>query len=87
MNPPLTFEPSSPQPPPAAPVEYALENTVVGKPENKDPVVLQDSQGNKLRAPWPPKKKCNRCYGRGFVGVSNHTNELVPCRKCYPWTK
>jgi len=71
-------------------VEYTLESTVVGKPkppEPKGPVVLEDKEGNKLRAPWPPKKNCKRCYGRGFVGKDSATNELIPCRKCYPWKR
>lgn len=68
------------------PVKYELVSTVAGKPpEKKEPVVLQDADGNKLRAPWAPKKHCKRCYGRGFVGKDSKTNELVPCRKCYPW--
>ena len=66
-------------------IEYQLEQTVAGKPEKKEPVVLEDRLGNKLHAPWAPNKKCKRCYGRGFVGLNRDTNELSPCRKCYPW--
>lgn len=68
-------------------VEYKLESTVAGKVERKEPVVLQDAAGNKLRAPWAPKKNCKRCYGRGFVGANALTKELIPCRKCYPWNQ
>ena len=66
-------------------VEYQLEQAVSGKPVKKEPVILEDGRGNKLKAPWAPNKKCKRCYGRGFTGVNTETNELVPCRKCYPW--
>lgn len=67
------------------PVEYTLEKTVAGKPvERQEPVVLEDKEGNKLRAPYPPKKNCKRCHGRGFVGKDASTRELIPCRKCYP---
>lgn len=83
----LTFEPPTAPPQKAAPAQYELENTVVGKPEKKEPVVLQDKKGNKLRAPWAPKAKCKRCFGRGFVGTDTKTNELIPCRKCYPWQR
>lgn len=66
-------------------IQYTLEKTVTGTPNPTGPVELHDTQGNKLRAPWPPKKNCKRCYGRGFVGRDSQTNQLVPCRKCYPW--
>lgn len=71
--------------------QYTLEKTVTGKVQpkkeepKKEPVILEDAEGNKLRAPWPPKKTCKRCYGRGFIGKDANTNELIPCRKCYPW--
>ena len=81
---PLVYTPPQPAAP-AAPVQYQLETTVVGKPVPTGPTVLQDGNGNKLRAPWPPKKNCKRCYGRGFVGLDTQSNELIPCRKCYPW--
>lgn len=87
MNDPLVYEPAVPQGPAAPPVEYEIVKAVTGKVDKKTPVTLQDAFGNKLHAPWAPKPKCNRCHGRGFVGVSNHTKELVPCRKCYPWKK
>ena len=66
-------------------VEYQLENTVIGKPKPSGPVVLEDKEGNKLKAPWPPKENCKRCFGRGYVGKDTATKELIPCRKCYPW--
>ena len=66
-------------------VEYELTDALTGKAERKEPVVLEDTEGNKLKAPWAPNKKCKRCYGRGFVGKNSETNELIPCRKCYPW--
>jgi hypothetical protein len=66
-------------------VEYTLETTVAGKVEKKVPVTLEDKSGNKLRAPWAPKKNCKRCHGQGFVGLNSATKELIPCRKCYPW--
>jgi hypothetical protein len=67
------------------PIEYQLEQTVVGKPDRREPVILEDKQGNKLKAPWAPNKKCKRCYGRGFTGLEVNNRELIPCRKCYPW--
>jgi hypothetical protein len=83
----LTFEPPATVSTPAAPVQYEIEKTIAGKPVRNAPVVLQDSWGNKLRAPHPPKSGCKRCYGRGFVGTDVKTNEMIPCRKCYPWNK
>lgn len=71
--------------------QYTLEKTVTGKVKPKaetpkqEPVVLEDAEGNKLHAPWAPKENCKRCYGRGFIGKDAKTNELIPCRKCYPW--
>jgi hypothetical protein len=66
-------------------VEYQLEKAVTGKVEKKVPVVLEDKEGNKIRAPWAPKANCKRCLGRGYMGMSTITNVLLPCRKCYPW--
>lgn len=83
----LTFEPPVPQAPPAPAAQYDLKETVAGKPVNRDPVVLQDSFGNKLRAPHPPKPGCKKCYGRGFLGTDMKTNQMLPCRKCYPWKR
>lgn len=69
-------------------VEYELLNTVIGKPVPPPPpvksVILEDKDGNKLRAPYPPKSNCKTCYGRGFVGKDVQSNQLLPCRKCYP---
>jgi len=84
---PLVYEPQAAPAPPPAPVQYDLQQTVTGKYEKKEPIILQDTFGNKLRAPWAPKKGCKRCYGRGFVGTDEKTNEMIPCRKCYPWQK
>lgn len=67
--------------------EYTLETSVTGKHVRKEPVVLEDKAGNRLKAPWSPNKNCKRCFGRGFVGKDSKTNELIPCRKCYPWNK
>lgn len=70
------------------PVEYTLVKTVAGSPKKikrKDPVILEDTLGNKLKAPWAPKQGCSKCFGRGFVGLDSSTNQLIPCRKCYPW--
>lgn len=64
-------------------VEYQLEKAVTGKVEKREPVVLEDTEGNTLRAPWAPKSNCNKCYGRGFVGKISGTDQLIPCRKCY----
>ena len=68
-------------------IEYELEKTVAGVVEKKIPVVLEDKDGNKLRAPWAPKKNCKKCFGRGFIGRDSETQELIPCRKCYPYNK
>jgi len=68
-------------------VEYNLESSIVGKIEKKTPVVLQDTEGNKLNAPWAPNPNCKKCYGRGFVGRELDTSVLIPCRKCYPFNK
>ena len=70
-----------------APVQYELTKAITGKVETKEPVVLEDSKGNKLKAPWAPKKNCKKCFGRGFIGTDTATNEMVPCRKCYPWQR
>jgi hypothetical protein len=82
----LIYEPA-PQQAPQAPSQYQLETTLTGKVDRKEPVVLEDKEGNKLRAPWAPKASCKKCYGRGFVGKNSTTKELIPCRKCYPWNE
>lgn len=66
-------------------IEYELEKTVAGTVEKKKPVVLEDKDGNKLRAPWTPKPNCKKCFGRGFIGRDSKTRELIACRKCYPY--
>lgn len=86
MSDPFIYEPQ-PQQVAAPPSQYQLETTVAGKVERKEPTVLQDKAGNKLNAPWAPKKNCKRCYGRGFVGLDASTKTLIPCRKCYPWNE
>jgi hypothetical protein len=67
--------------------EYTLEKSVTGTIEKPTPVILEDKEGNKLRAPWIPNSKCKKCYGRGFIGKNVETGELEPCRKCYPFKK
>lgn len=66
-------------------VEYELTDALTGKADRKEPVILEDNEGHKMKAPWAPKKNCKRCYGRGYVGRQPDTKELIPCRKCYPW--
>ena len=81
---------SSPAELPVVPTQqgqYELQQDVTGKFEKKEPVILEDTRGNKLRSPWAPKKNCKRCYGRGYVGLNVATNEMIPCRKCYPWKR
>lgn len=67
--------------------EYKLVRTLTGNPvapKPNGPVILEDKEGNKLRAPYPPRASCKSCYGRGFIGKDVKTNQLLPCRKCYP---
>jgi hypothetical protein len=84
--------------PPAAPVapSYELKTDVTGKPPPKrGPQILKavkpyEEDGEKknkileFKVPYPPKPNCKYCYGRGYIGFEADTEEIVPCRKCYP---
>ncbi len=51
---------------------------------DQEPVILEDTQGNKLIAPYKPKKGCHKCFGRGWVGRDVINGGLIVCTKCYP---
>lgn len=68
--------------------EYVLVDDVTHKPVPKrGPQIITDKKGNKVNVPWPPKASCKKCYGRGYIGHNALTDELMPCRKCYPFDK
>lgn len=92
MSPAQTFTPNAPmeftpQPPkqPAPKAEYVLVNDVTGEPPvQRGPQTLTDSRGHKIKVPFPPNKKCKKCYGRGYVGYDTKTKLPMACFKCYP---
>ena len=74
--------------PTQVPVTYDLVKDVTGKPAPKrGPQILKDIKGNQMKVPYPPKINCKKCYGRGYIGTDVITNELIVCRKCYPFNK
>lgn len=84
--------------------EYVLVDTVVGKPKDikRGPQVLKaiwyekNETGKDIkkeiefRVPFPPNKDCKKCYGRGYVGLTNvestmgSVKQVVICTKCFP---
>lgn len=82
---PMDYTPSAPAQAPAAKPDYELVKEVTGEgPIKRGPQVIGDLKGNKLKVPYPPKKKCKHCYGRGYVGTDAINGGLMVCRKCYP---
>jgi len=84
-----------PQPQPSQPSQptYELKKDVTGKPpEKRGPqeltAIRMDRDGKQVKfqfkVPYPPKSKCKKCYGRGYIGFDAHTGNVFPCRKCYP---
>lgn len=67
------------------PTTYELTKDVTGKPPEKRGVhVITDKAGTQVKLPYPPKTKCKKCYGRGYVGIEVKSGRFVICRKCYP---
>ena len=84
-NAPMEFVPqTTPTITPPQPT-YELKSDVTGKELVKRGVfILKDKNGTEIKCPYPPKKKCKKCYGRGFIGTNAITGRLIICRKCYP---
>jgi hypothetical protein len=77
-----TYTPPIPQTPPPT---YELKKEVTGQgPVKRGPQVIKDTFGNERPVPFPPKAKCKRCYGRGYIGKDVVSGGLVLCKKCYP---
>lgn len=55
--------------------------TVVKQNEKKEQVKVQ------IQVPFPPNKKCKKCYGRGYIGVDSRNGNVLACKKCYPPTR
>jgi len=77
-------------PPVAAPTKppqptYELKKDVTGKPpERRGVQTIKDKNGSEVKLPYPPKKNCKKCYGRGYVGTNVITGRFVICTRCYP---
>ena len=83
----MDYTPVVPKPPEQKP-EYVLVNDVSGNPPlERGPKTLVDSKGNQFTVPYPPKANCKKCYGRGYIGTDSNKNEIILCRKCYPFNK
>lgn len=81
----MEYTPVLPQAPKSAPATYELKQDVTGQePVKRGPQVLKDRNGTEVTLPYPPKKDCKKCYGRGSVGINTVNGRLVICRKCYP---
>jgi len=92
----FTYEPKPQAAPPQPAPQYELKKDVTGKPPVQRGMqvlkaIRQDAEGKditlELKVPWPPKPKCNECYGRGYVGVDLKKGGLVSCHRCYPLRK
>ena len=62
---------------------YTLNTDKTPNVVSTEPIKLEDTEGNFLMAPYPPNKKCKKCFGRGYLGKDVLKNELIPCYKCY----
>jgi hypothetical protein len=89
-NAPLDYTPQAPRQPQTPSVTYELTQDGTGKaPKIHVPLVITDRNGQKVTLPYPPKSKCNKCYGKGYVGYlvakgTERNGRLVICAKCYP---
>ena len=90
---PMDFTPTPQKPIAPPPPEYVLTTDVTGEEPVQRGVqtlyaVTQNEKGEqikvKFKAPFAPKAKCKRCYGRGYVGFMVDSGNIIPCRKCYP---
>lgn len=92
---PIEYTPQQPkqQAPPKS--EYVLVEDVTGKPPPKrGPQVLKAYTQDKNRkavtldfkVPYPPKAKCKKCFGRGYIGIVTVGEQqgICICKKCYP---
>jgi hypothetical protein len=80
----MDYTPQQPKPQTAPATEYALVEDVTGKPAPKRGVyILRDGNGTEIKLPHAPKPSCNKCYGRGHVGMDTATKKFIICRKCY----
>lgn len=68
--------------------EYVLVNDAAGLPPVDRSIKTIKVYGTELRVPYLPKKGCNKCYGRGFIGIiGGDTTRVLMCKKCYPHVK
>jgi hypothetical protein len=90
---PMVYTPQAPAQQSAQTPEYVLVEDVTGKPAPKrGPQVLTAVRQNEkkeqikiqFKVPFPPKLTCKKCFGRGYLGFDIRTDNIVPCRKCYP---
>ena len=90
------YEPKPQAALPTPPPQYELKKDVTGKPPVARGMQIlkatrEDAEGKpitlEIKVPWPPKPKCNACYGRGYIGVDLKKGNLVACHKCYPLRK
>lgn len=87
-NKPLEYTPQTPAPQPPPKSEYVLVNDVTGKPPVFRGVYrLVDGNGHEVKLPYQPKSNCNKCYGRGHLGMDSKTKKFLICAKCYPMVK
>ena len=88
----MDYTPQQPTQPPAPQPTYSLLTDVTGKPpEKRGPQVMiatryvEDKETKvQFKVPYPPKKNCKRCYGRGYTGFNVSTGNPMGCEKCYP---
>lgn len=89
----MDYIPQTPPSQPAPQPTYELKKDVTGNPpEPRGPQMMiamtQDENGNQqkvqFRVPYPPKKNCKKCYGRGYIGFNTQTGNVIGCLKCYP---
>jgi hypothetical protein len=63
--------------------EYTLVKDVIGNPNDRKPTKLKIFEVD-YDVPYPPKKNCKKCFGRGYIGKDALTNSIYFCKKCYP---
>lgn len=80
----MDYTPTPVQQPPSPPATYELKKDVTGEPPEKRGVqTIRDKNGAEVKLPYPPKKDCKKCYGRGYLGMNAKTGRLIICGKCY----
>ena len=89
---PLIYTPAVAPQPPAKPTEYVLVDDVTHEPPPKrGPFILtvpiEDDKGKpttmQIQVPNPAKASCNKCHGRGYIGVDTKSGKVLLCHRCY----